>query len=223
MPNCRQVGYRHVSAISMLAAVPYLLLSASQDVKLTTVVNWDGSGLREYTVSYSADRQAEVKRRLRERTGQFDRETSPHCMGAVCVIKRSWRPAKLESIEGTSLRMTGIVQEPLNVFTHYRWSEDLEVYRETATPVETFGEGMAVLRYELKMPGRVTQAGGAREIRGNTVTWELSGGTDKYTLEATSRRVRWGYLAFLVYVVGFVVFQIVHYSAQVIRNRPRKI
>ncbi len=213
-----------IPTIGLLAAVPYLLLSASQkSVELTTVVNWDGSGLRQYTVSYEKDREAEVKKRLRERTRQFDREGKPHATGSVWVIERSWRPASLQSIAETSLQMTGIIQTPFSIFSYYDWSEQLEIYRETATPVETFGEEIASLRYELKMPGWVVSAAGSDEIHGSTAIWELSADADEYTLTATSRRVRWGYLLFLLYILGFIAFQVTRYGAQLVRNRPRKI
>ncbi len=225
MPNYRQIGCRQISAISMLAAVPYLLLSASQDVRLTTVVNWDGSGLRQYAVSCLKDRKDEVGSRLVERSRDFDQERWQE-KGPVLTITRDWRPANLAGeVPGSSLHLSGIVQKPLSIFTHYRWSEELEIYRDTATEVETFGEEIALLDYELKMPGRVLPdtVSTNGKARGGTVTWELSGDADQYTLAATSRRVRWGYLLFLVYVVGFIAFQVVHYTAQVIRNRPRRI
>ncbi len=90
----RQATYRHSSVIAMLAAVPYLLLSASQSVQLHTVVNLDGSGLRQYTVTCLPDRTKEVQKRLLERTGDFDRQ-SWQGEGPNRVITRDWRPASL--------------------------------------------------------------------------------------------------------------------------------
>ncbi len=228
MLNYRQVGCRQISAISMLAAVPYLLLSASQDVRLTTVVNWDGSGGREYVVSYEPGRADEVHDWLREHTSGRARQSRPRSEGPVLTINRSWREANAEKLADQaqpSLRMAGIIENPLSIWTYYRWSEELEIYRDRATEVETLGAQKALLHYQLKMPGRVLPdtVSAKGKAQGDTVTWELSGDADQYTLAATSRRVRWGYLLFLVYVVGFIAFQVVHYTAQAIRNRPRKI
>ena len=73
------------------------------------------------------------------------------------------------------------------------------------------------------MPGRVVSAPGSDEVQGSTAIWELSADADEYTLEATSRRLRWGYLLFVLYILGFIAFQVTRYAAQLVRNRPRKI
>ena len=121
-----------------------------------------------------------------------------------------------------SLQITDIIQNPFSVFTEYHWSEELSIYRETATDVETFGEEIATLSYKLNMPGRVI-ASNADRTDGGTAVWELSANVDTYTLEATSRRLRWEYLLLVLYVVGFIAFQIGSYVTRVVRNRPRKI
>jgi len=224
--NYGQATCRRTSVIAMLAAVPYLLLSASQSVQLRTVVNLDGSGLRQYTAVCVPDRTKEVRKRILEQTGDFDRQ-SRHREGPNLVITRDWRPpniaeAAIDRDTTASLQITGIVQKPFSIFTWYRWSEQLEIYRETATDIETFGQEIATLRYELKMPGKII-APGADRIDAGTAIWELSANVDTYTLEATSRRLRWGYLLLVLYIVGFVVFQAVGYLTRLVRNRPRKI
>ena len=222
----RQVAHRRTPVVAMLAAVPYLLLSASQSVQLRTVVNLDGSGLRQYTVTCVPDRTKEVQKRLLERTGDFDHQSWQR-QGQNLVITRDWRPANLAeaATDGdttASLQITDIIQKPLAAFTKYHWSEELSIYRETATPVETFGEEIATLSYKLNMPGRVI-ASNADRTDGGTAFWELSANVDTYTLEATSRRLRWEYLLLVLYVVGFIAFQIGGYVIRVVRNRPRKI
>ena len=228
MQNYGQATYRHPSVIAMLAAVPYLLLSASQSVQLRTTVNLDGSGMREYAVSYDPDRHLEVRRRLLEATLRFDHEYEPG-EGRGNTIVRDWRPANLAKAvtapdAAASLQITGIVQKPFSIFTWYRWSEQLEIYRETATDIETFGEEIATLSYQLNMPGKIMNSQtNADSVEGGAAIWELSADVDTYTLEATSRRLRWGYLLLVFYVVGFVVFQAVSYLTRLVRNRPRKI
>ena len=222
----RQATYRRPSVIAMLAAVPYLLLSASQSVQLTTTIDLDGSGLRQYVVTFVADRTKEVRKRLLEPTGDFDRQ-SLRREGPNLVITRDWRPANLAKAvtapdAAASLQVTDIIQKPFDVFTEYHWSEQLEIYRETATDVETYGEEIAALSYKLNMPGKIIASNAAR-TDGGTAVWELSANVDTYTLEATSRRVRWGYLLLVLYIVGFVVFQVVGYATRLVRNRPRKI
>ncbi len=222
----RQATYRRSSVIAMLAAVPYLLLSASQSVQLRTKINLDGSGLRQYTVTCVPDRTKEVQKRLLEQTADFDRQNWER-EGPNLVVTRDWRPANLAKAAAdpdaaASLQITDIIRKPLAVFTEYHWSEELNIYRETATDVETFGEEIATLSYELNMPGKII-ASNADRTDGGTAVWELSANVDTYTIEATSRRLRWGYLLLLLYVVGFVVFQAVAYVTRLVRNRPRKI
>lgn len=224
----RQVAHRRTPVVAMLAAVPYLLLSASQSVQLRTVVNLDGSGLRQYTVACLPDRTKEVQKRLLERTGDFDHQSWQR-QGQNLVITRNWRPANLAeaATDGdttASLQITDIMQKPLALFTEYHWSERLNIYRETATKIETFGEEIATLSYKLNMPGKIVKAKTKADSfdRGAAV-WELCADVDTYTLEATSRRLRWGYLLLVLYVVGFIAFQIGGYVTRVVRNRPRKI
>ncbi len=221
-----QATYRRPSAIVMLAAVPYLLLSASQSVELRTTINLDGSGLRQYTVTCVPDRTKEVRKRLLERTGDFDRQ-SLRREGPNLVVTRDWRPANLaEAVADrdttASLQVADIIRKPLAVFTEYHWSEELNIYRETATDVETFGEEIAALSYKLNMPGKII-ASNADRTDGGTAVWELSASIDTYTLQATSHRLRWEYLLLLLYVIGFAVFQAVGYVTRLVRNRPRKI
>ncbi len=228
MAHKSQVTYRRPSAIVMLAAVPYLLLSASQSVKLTTTVNLDGSGLRRYTVICVPDRTKEVQKRLLEQTPGFDHQ-SRRREGTNLVIIRDWRPANIaEAVSApdaaASLEITDIIRKPLSVFTEYHWSEQVNIYRETATDVETFGEEIAGLRYELKMPGKIVQSKtNADRIEGRAAIWELSADVDTYTLEATSQRLRWGYLLVILYILGFISYQVIRYVARLVRNRPRKI
>ncbi len=226
MANFKQSTYRRVSTIGLLAAVPYLLLSASQSVKLKTVVSWEGSGLREYVVSYQDGRLKEVNERLRERTPGRARQARPRRDGPMWMIARSWREANAGHLGNpgeTALDMTGIIQNPLSPWTEYRWVDNVTIYRETATDVETFGAVKAALAYQLQMPGRIVRATGGGQIRGNTVTWELSAEQDEHVLEASSRRLRGGYLLLVIYILGFIAFQITRYAAQAVRNRPRKI
>lgn len=44
-----------------------------------------------------------------------------------------------------------------------------------------------------------------------------------WTIEASSRRVRWGYLAIVVYVLAFVVYKVLRGLQRAASRRPRKI
>ncbi len=210
----------------LLAAVPYLLLSTSQSVTFTTIVERDGSGLRQFVASCLEDREGDVTKRIREASPHYDVEHRQIGPGQTAII-RNWRPTGLDKLteKGVSLQITDIAQQPLSLFTYYDWSEQIEIYRETATEVETEGEKKAVLRYILQMPGTILpqtlSAGG--QIENGRAVWELTGDEEQYTLKAQARKVRWGYLLILIYVLGFIIFQLVSYTERRIKNRPRRI
>lgn len=212
---------------ALLAAVPYLLLSASENVTFTTIVERDGSGLRQFTASCLDDREEEVTKRIREASAKYDVERRQVKPGQTVII-RNWRPAGLDNLpqeEGVSLQIADIAQQPLSFFTYYHWSEPVRIEAQTATPMEKEGRSKAVLRYVLQMPGSILPAtvstGG--QIADGRVVWELPGDQEETLLEASSRQVRWGYLLITLYVLGFIAFQVVSFTQRVIKNRPRKI
>jgi len=214
------------STTMLLAAVPYLLLSMSQDVTFTTIVQHDGSGLRQFVASCLENRKEDVTKRIREASPHYDVE---HCQigpGQITII-RNWRPTGLDKLteKGVSLQITDIAQQPLSLFTYYDWSEQIQIHRDTATEVEKEGQQKAVLRYILQMPGTILpqtlSTGG--QVENDRAVWELTGDEEQYTLKAQSRKVRWGYLLILIYVLGFIIFQLVSYTERRIKNRPRRI
>lgn len=211
---------------TLLAAVPYLLLSMSQSVTFTTVVERDGSGLRQFKASYQPSRHDDVLRRIREASPDYDverREVKP----GQRVIIRNWRPSGLDNLQdrAVSLKITDIVQQPLSFFTYYHWSEQVDIYQEAATEVEKEGRSRAVLRCVLQMPGTIlpetVSAGGL--IENGRVVWELTGDQEEHPLEAISRQVRWGYLVIVIYILGFIIFRAVSFVERRIKHRPRRI
>ena len=214
------------SITTLLAAVPYLLLSTSQSVTFTTIVERDGSGMRQFSASCLEDREADVTKRIREARPHYDVERRQVGPGQAVII-RNWRPPQLDKLheEGVLLQITDIAQRPFSIFTNYEWSEQLKIYRQPAPEVETRGQEIAVLRYVLQMPGTILDKElslGGRVENGRAV-WELTGDKDEYTLKARSRQVRWGYLLILIYILGFVIFQVVSFMERRIKHRPRKI
>lgn len=61
------------------------------------------------------------------------------------------------------------------------------------------------------------------EITGATAVWALSAEYEEYDLTVTSRRVRWGYLAVILYILAFIAYKIIGFLVQRARFRPRRI
>ncbi len=212
----------------LLAAVPYLLLSMSQSVTFTTVIQRDGSGLRQFVASCEPDRLSDVTLRIEEASADYAVSGRSKDKPGQHVLIRNWQWPHYggnQSSQDFSLQISDIVQKPLSLFTYYDWSEEIQIHRETATEVEKEGQKKAVLRYILQMPGTILpqtlSAGG--QVENGRAVWELTGDEEQYTLKARARQVRWGYLLILIYVLGFIVFQLVSYTERRIKNRPRRI
>ncbi len=216
-----------VPITTLLAAIPYLLLSMSQSVTFTTVVESDGSGLRQFRASYQPGRQDDVLRRIEEASPDYAVARRDDSGGQTFLI-RNWRwPHRTgpQAERDFSLQITDVAQQPLSPFTYYYWSEQVDIYQEAATEVEKEGKEKAVVRYILQMPGTIlpqTVSSGGRIENGRAV-WELTSDPQELPLKATSRQVRWGYLAIIIYILGFIIFQVVSFMEQRIKHRPRRI
>ena len=216
----------NTSTTALLAAVPYLLLLASQSVTFTTVVARDGSGLRQLTASCPDGRVGDVTPRLQAASPDYaaaGRETS---LGEVILI-RNWRwphAVSDRSREDFSLYIADVAQRPLSMFTYYDWSEPVFIEVQDATPAETEGQSKAILRYVLQMPGRILSVNGTGgRIENGLAVWELAGDQQETILQATSRQVRWGYLLIVIYILAFLAFQAAGFVQRLIKYRPRRI
>ncbi len=63
----------------------------------------------------------------------------------------------------------------------------------------------------------------AAESEGSTATFALSAEHEAYDISVTSRRVRWGYLAVILYILAFIAYQIATFVVHRARLRPRRI
>lgn len=61
------------------------------------------------------------------------------------------------------------------------------------------------------------------EITGATAVWTLTAEYEEYDITVTSRRVRWGYLAVILYILAFIAYRITGFLVQRARFRPRRI
>lgn len=63
----------------------------------------------------------------------------------------------------------------------------------------------------------------AAESEGSTATFALSAEHEAYDISVTSRRVRWGYLAVILYILAFIAYRIAAFVVHRARVRPRRI
>lgn len=63
----------------------------------------------------------------------------------------------------------------------------------------------------------------AAEREGSTAIFTLSAENEAYDITVTSRRVRWGYLAVILYILAFLAYRIAAFVVHRARLRPRRI
>ncbi|MBU0608323.1 MAG: hypothetical protein KKI08_10595, partial [Armatimonadetes bacterium] len=61
------------------------------------------------------------------------------------------------------------------------------------------------------------------EFDGNTAIFKLMASQPTLTINVVARRVRWGYILLVLYVLAFVAYQLVTFLRQAARRKPRKI
>jgi hypothetical protein len=214
---------RRLSVFSLAAAVPYLLLSTSQQAGIITHVFPDGSGERLVYARGTADRVPEVAKYLERALPGADwtrtvREGSADRVLAV----RSLQPANLATVPEVEVKSLGIVNSPFSPFSIHTWSEKLSFDQGNATDVEVHGQGVAELKYIVRMPGTITQATPPGKVEGNRVEWDVKVGPEPKTFTVESRSVRWAYVALWVYVLAFLVVKVCSWVPRIARKLPRR-
>jgi hypothetical protein len=214
---------RRLSILSLAAAVPYLLLSTSQQAGVITHVFPDGSGERLVYARGTADRASELGKYLDRTLPGADWDRTVHEGSADRVLAvRSAQPANLATTPEVQIKNLGIINSPFSPFTIHTWSEKLTFDQGGATAVEVNGQGVAQLKYIVRMPGTITQSTPPGKVDGNRVEWDVKVGSDAKTFTVESRSVRWAYLALWVYVLAFLVVKGCVWAPRVARKIPRK-
>ncbi len=210
--------------MALAAAVPLLLLCQSQDIRILTRVERDGSGLRLVWAQSDASRAREICTWLREAT-QFYEDERQNVQGSQYVISRSWRPHTLGLVPESKLDITDVPQRPFSLFNEYYWEEKLKIYAGPATMSEKAGAAEARLLYILEMPGRIDPASvsPAGQISGGKVAWVLTGDKEEYVLRAGSKMLRWDLLLVVLFVLVAATGKTVEWLLRKARQRPRLI
>lgn len=210
-----------------LAAIPYLLLTVSQQAGVVTYVSTDGSGERMVYARTATSRAPEAARYLREALPGSDAQASrAEAEGNRTLL---WRDAQLANVASTpeaECQTDGIIQRPFSIYTRYAWKETVSFSRGDATDLEVQAQPGASARYVVRMPGRITSTSPSTSTEGNKAEWEIQVGAAPQTLTAESVTVRWGYLALWAYVLLFLGTQALALAPRVarrVRRKPRRI
>ena len=149
----RRAGPRQVT---LLAVMPFLLLSSSQSVRMRTVAYLDGTVRREIVADFLRDRQSDVLPELRRALPEADQ----HRLGAAGEgLEATWSVivGQPQSLQAT-LQSLDISDLPLSLVSYYTWTETVEIPSDTATAVEKANPSLATFNYEITMPGWIRQA-----------------------------------------------------------------
>jgi len=210
--------------VALAATLPLLLLHQTQDLRMFTRIERDGSGLKLIWARADVSRAREVQTRVREASPGYDEERRL-TEGSAFIISRSWRPCSLQSLPDAKLEIVDIPQRPFSLFNEYSWQEKVTIEPGPATDSEKYGAAQAKMLYILHMPGRVDPSSvmPAGQVVGGTVVWELTGAKQEYTLQARSHMLRWEILLLLIYVVVVLVVLLVQALVRRVHARPRRI
>ncbi len=210
-----------------LAAVPYLLLSASQQAGIITVVDSDGSGERCVYARTATGRAPEVARQLAVALPDADLQRSTaEAEGQRSLAWRDARVCDLSRVGEVEVANFDVVQAPLSLFTRHTWKETVSFDRGEATDVEVSGQSQAELHYVVVMPGRVTASSPPGKVSGNKVEWSVRVSSRPQAFTAESQSLRWPYLVVWAYLLAFVISKGVGYAPRVagrLRRKPRRI
>ena len=212
------------SALTLLATVPYLLLSGAQQVHFQTIVQPDGSGYRFMVVDASPERVKELQDHLRIAQKSYDFAEQDKSSGYVRMERNFWTAA-IGKLPEAQLNIGKIVKEPFSLFTKYEWSEKLTFKSEDATEVERAGAAQAILNYKVEMPGTIAQdsVSPMGQVEGNEVTFKLAADKPEQEVKVTSYELRYGYVAVLLYLLACAAVFGGRFLRSVLGNRPRKI
>ena len=212
------------SALTLLATVPYLLLSGAQQVHFQTIVQPDGSGYRFMIVDASPERVKDLEDHVRIAQKSYDFAHTEKSAGYVRLERNFWT-ASIGKLPEAQLTIGSIVKEPFSLRTKYEWSEKLTFKSEDATDVERAGAAQAILNYTVEMPGTIAQdsVSPTGQVEGNTVTFKLAADKPEQEVKVTSYELRYGYILVLLYLLACAAVFGGRFLRSVVLNRPRKI
>ncbi len=215
----------------LLATIPFALLVNSSQTVLTLTVEPDGSAHRQVSVAAAPYFRDQVPRWTGDvRTeAAWDRNWTENRESDL-IYSRDARVAALpQSGETGALTISDVFQNPLSIYTTYRWRENIGysyLYESDVIAAQAAGKA---LTYQITMPGPVTNAsvtpamGSSTETEGRKVTFQLDASQGQQTVEVEAKRIRWGYLLVLAYILAYVAYCVTRLVRHWLHIQPRKI
>lgn len=213
------------------ATIPFALLVNSSLTVLTLTIEPDGSAHRQISVVAAPYFRQQVPGWAKDVRADADWDMAwvVNREGDF-IYNRDARIAALpQSGETAALTISDVLQNPLSLYTTYRWREVIGysyLYDSDSVAAEAISKSLI---YEVTMPGKVTNAtvtpatGSKVETEGSKVVFDLAASQGQQTIEVEASRLRWGYLLILAYVGAYVIYCSVRALRYWLRIQPRKI
>ena len=158
--------HRRPLGLFTVAAIPYLLLSSSQQAGIVTHLYPDGSGERATYARAAAGRAPEIAGLLRDAMPRADLARSvEEAEGKRVLAWRDGQFADMNNVGEVETTTTGIVQSPMSIYSTHTWKETLSFDRGDATEIEVEGMDRAEMTYIVRMPGKVTTTSPPAQLR----------------------------------------------------------
>lgn len=215
--------HRRPLGLFTVAAIPYLLLSSSQQAGIVTHLYPDGSGERATYARAAAGRAPEIAGLLRDAMPRADLARSvEEAEGKRVLAWRDGQFADMNNVGEVETTTTGIVQSPMSIYSTHTWKETLSFDRGDATEIEVEGMDRAEMTYIVRMPGKVTTTSPPAQLEGNKAQWTVKVTDQPQTFTAESKSVRWSYVVLLAYVLLFIVLKLIVALPKLLARIPRK-
>jgi hypothetical protein len=212
---------------SLLITIPFVLLLNSDSVIVSTRMYGDVSGVRRVRAEADSSMRDELLKWTSEMTRHFYNEPV-HVTTDSVEVSRSNQVHDLAATEGITATAANIVQKPFSLTSEYTWQETVKVdflgneRERAAAEVITF-------EYRLAMPGKIASVQPVNaQVDGGSAIWtlnaaDLTNAEADFTVSATSTALRWDVIAFLAYIVAYLLYRTIAFLARRARLRPRKI
>jgi hypothetical protein len=223
--------WRRLRPAWLLTAVPFALLVNSAQVHMTLQIERDGSTRRIIAADTAPYFKNQVPKWINDvQAGCSWDRTWKSDTGTTYFYARDFRcQSPADSGVNSQLTISDVFQNPLWPYTVYTWREEVTFsYLYESDPAAAGAAGKELV-YEIAMPGVVTDAsvqpskGSSAEVEAGGAVFKLDASQPTVTVEATSQRVRWGYLVLVAYILAFVVVKVFVAVGRTLRLKPRKI
>jgi len=211
--------------ILMYAAIPFLLMTGSQEAGIITHVSPDGSGERLVYARTAADRVPETQKYIQTTLPVAAIERVKDESGQK-LVWRDTQAANLANVAEAEFGVMNVIQKPFSFFTTYSWKEKVSFDPGSVTDAEKVGLDKVKLDYIVQMPGKVTNVTPAGETTGNQAEFKLDVSEDPVEVTVEAQSLRWPWILVWAWIIGYIVYRITHIAPKMasrVPKQPRRI